>query len=178
MTASLESLMKSAQDGDKKAYHQLLQEAQRLIQRYVTKRVYARAEVGDVVQEILMSLHKARHTYQPDKPFTPWLYAICHFRVQDYLRRTYRSREDAYDNFEGLSHNADDTESIDSTLEKRQLTEQALSLLNDKQRTIIDALYLQELSADEAAIKLDYSVSDIRTSAHRALKKLQSEGQL
>lgn len=125
-----------------------------------------------------MSLHKARHTYQPDKPFTPWLYAICHFRVQDYLRRTYRSREDAYEDFEGLSENADGTEPIDSTLEKRQLTEQALALLNEKQRAIIDALYLKELTADEAATKLGYSVSDIRTTAHRALKKLQSEDTL
>ena len=49
------------------------------------KRVPAEA-VEDVVQEALITVHKARHTYDPARPFGPWFYAIVHSRLIDVLR--------------------------------------------------------------------------------------------
>ncbi|NET71238.1 MAG: sigma-70 family RNA polymerase sigma factor [Sphaerospermopsis sp. SIO1G2] len=173
MTHSLEVLMQSTQSGDKHAYALLLKEAKTLINRYLYKRVSVQEDIPDIAQEILLSIHKARHTYQPEKPFTPWLYAICNYRLSDYLRRTYRSKEDACDDFsmviDHLSTAADDK------TETRELLTKVLSCLNEKQRTIIKRLYFQEDSAKEVAEQLHISVTDVRTSAHRAMKRLRHE---
>jgi RNA polymerase sigma-70 factor (ECF subfamily) len=55
--------------------------------------------VEDVVQETLISVHKARHTYDPARPFAPWFYAIASHRVVDVFRRDRRvaSREQGSD---------------------------------------------------------------------------------
>ena len=39
-------------------------------------------EVDDLLQEILISVHKARHTYDGNRPYKPWVYAIAKFRLQ------------------------------------------------------------------------------------------------
>ena len=51
--------------------------------------VNSASEVDDLLQEILISIHKARHTYDGERPYKPWAYAIAKFRLQDYLRAHY-----------------------------------------------------------------------------------------
>ena len=44
----------------------------------------------DLLQEVLMSVHAARATYDPARPFIPWLKAIVVNRVIDFVRRQKR----------------------------------------------------------------------------------------
>ncbi len=163
--------MQQAQAGDKAAYGALLEQVTPMVEAYLYKRVSVREDVPDIAQEILMSIHKARHSYESPRPFAPWLYAICHYRLQDYFRQVYRCREDACEDFshvlDALAAPADDAAA------HKQLLGKALSCLNDKQRTIIETLYLKEQSAQEVADQLGISVPDVRTSAHRAMKRLR-----
>jgi DNA-directed RNA polymerase specialized sigma24 family protein len=46
-----------------------------------------------VVQDVLLTLHRVRHTYDPARPFSHWLAAIARRRSIDALRR--RSRVEA-----------------------------------------------------------------------------------
>ncbi|MCI0418676.1 MAG: hypothetical protein L0312_05555 [Acidobacteria bacterium] len=52
--------------------------------------------VEDVLQDTLLSVHRARHrarhTFSPQKPVGPWLYAICEHRMTHFYRR-YRRLE-------------------------------------------------------------------------------------
>ena len=50
------------------------------------------ADVEDVVQDVLMTVHAVRHTYDPKRPFGPWLVAIAHGRIIDQLRRQTRRK--------------------------------------------------------------------------------------
>jgi RNA polymerase sigma-70 factor, ECF subfamily len=45
--------------------------------------------VDDLLQEILLSIHKSRHTYNNDRPFRPWVFTIAKFRLLDHLRKHY-----------------------------------------------------------------------------------------
>jgi Sigma-70 region 2 len=88
----LAALMRAAQDGNKVAYVSLLRELLPLVQRIVFgKLCYLQpADRDDVVQEVLLSLHAARATYDPRRPFVPWLMAIAHHRIVDRMRRSAR----------------------------------------------------------------------------------------
>ena len=39
------------------------------------------------MQDVLLSLHAVRATYDPRRPFLPWLFGIVHNRVADGARR-------------------------------------------------------------------------------------------
>ena len=78
--------MVEAQNGDRQAYEELLRASPALVQAFVRRRVGDAPWSDDVVQESLVALHRARHTYDPARPFAPWLYAIAQNRLVDALR--------------------------------------------------------------------------------------------
>ena len=87
---ALSELMGAAQEGDQEAYRRLLATIQPIIFRYVRRRIPSDAAAEDVCQEVLLTIHRVRHTYDPQRPFEPWLYAIARSRVIDHLRRARR----------------------------------------------------------------------------------------
>src|SRR5260370_14241214 len=105
----LAALMQAAQDGDRVAYARLLQELVPLLQRLVRRRLgfLQPTDREDLVQDILMSLHAARATYDPRRPFTPWLMSIARHRMGDRARRHSKvwANEVLVDEFAELSFN-------------------------------------------------------------------------
>jgi RNA polymerase sigma-70 factor (ECF subfamily) len=90
LNARLCVLMKSAQAGDKPAYAELLQLALPIIKRVAGSQRYRGLEIDDIVQDVLLSLHSVRHTYDPNRAFIPWLASIVHHRAIDAARRRNR----------------------------------------------------------------------------------------
>src|SRR5258708_27839522 len=88
----LAGLMRSAQDGDHSAYVLLLEEVTPLLRQTIRRRrnFLQPADVEDLVQDILLSLHAVRATYDPGRPFLPWLLAIARNRMADGARRYVR----------------------------------------------------------------------------------------
>jgi len=83
------ALMRSAQDGDRAAYAGLLRDIVPLLRGAVRRRRRSLQpqDVEDLVQDILLSLHAVRATYDPERPFLPWLMAIARNRIADGARR-------------------------------------------------------------------------------------------
>lgn len=78
--------MLAAQAGDQAAYAQLLGEINVVVRRYLLRR-FAHAEfVDDCVQECLLAVHNARHSYQRGRRFRPWLFTIAKHKAIDQLR--------------------------------------------------------------------------------------------
>lgn len=168
---NLEALMRASLDGDKQAYAELLRASARLLRPFLAKRLYAGSEVEDVLQEVLLSIHKARHTYDGTRPYRPWAYAIAKFRLNDYLRTHYADQlQQAVDieDLENILH-ADVTEtglsyeSISGEIEK----------LPEKQAMILQLLHRDGYTAKEAAHKLGMTESAVKVAAHRAYKVLR-----
>ena len=82
--------MTCAQDGDRDAYRILLTEIEPFIRSIAIRYLSRSADMEDAVQDVLMTVHSIRQTYDPKRPFGPWLVAIAHRRIIDRLRRTMR----------------------------------------------------------------------------------------
>ena len=99
----LGALMKSAQDGDRAAYRDLLREIVPILRRMLKRRFpfLPHQDLEDLVQDILLALHAVRATYDPARPFLPWLMAIARNRTADMARRYARrsAREVAVDTY-------------------------------------------------------------------------------
>lgn len=168
-----EDIMRQAQAGDQSAYASLLKEVSLILKGYLTKRVNSRDDVEDIIQEILLSIHNARHTYDTSRPFLPWMFAIAQFRLVDFLRRHYRQGEREMVDFESIEdHLADDvTEEGDAT----ELANKALALLPPRQRHILHLLHVEGYTAKETGEKLGMSTSAVKVAAHRAYKLVREK---
>src|SRR5262245_37842267 len=84
------ALMRAAQHGDSDAYAQLMRELTERLRRIIRRhRGFNRQEdVEDLVQDVLLSVHAVRSTYDPERPFMPWLLAITRNRLVDSARRS------------------------------------------------------------------------------------------
>lgn len=162
--ASLARLMALVQQGDKLAYVTLLGECKIWLARYFSKRI-APAAVDDLVQETLISLHRKRATYEPSRPFLPWLAAIARYRWVDQLRKTYRADETEL--AVELSVAADESGII-----ARISIDRLLEQLPEKQANVIRMVKIDGLSISEAALRCGQSEPLVKVNIHRGLKKL------
>ncbi len=81
----------AAQDRDRAAYKRLLREIRPFIRVVVARQHRTADRAEDVVQDVLLTGHRVRHTYDPARPLTHWLATLARRRSIDMLRR----REDA-----------------------------------------------------------------------------------
>ena len=61
--------MAAAQQGDREPYNRLLQSILPYLRAFVGARLRDPSIAEDVVQNVLLSIHQARHTYRPERPF-------------------------------------------------------------------------------------------------------------
>jgi RNA polymerase sigma factor (sigma-70 family) len=172
----LEALMRSAQDGDAGAYAELLGAITPRLRRIISnqRRFLQQADIEDLVQEVLLSLHAVRGTYDPERPFMPWLMAITHYRLADAARRYHRHAA-RQDEIEQLSVTfAEETPNIEAEAYGDQdALKQAIERLPARQREAIQLLKLRELSLREAAKASGASAGALRVSVHRAITTLR-----
>jgi RNA polymerase sigma-70 factor (ECF subfamily) len=169
-------LMRAAQTGDADAYLELLRQITPRIRHAVARqRGFAGPEVvEDLVQDVLLSLHAVRATYDPARPFMPWLLAILRNRLADGARRHGRTaaREVAVDDldvtFRQAAANPDQEVSGDV-----RVLHQAVQALPAGQRQAIELLKLQEMSLNEAAAVSGQSVGALKVATHRAMAALR-----
>ncbi len=169
-TQSLEELMRLAQQGDKKAYAALFRAITPLLKAFISRRLAA-ADVDDVVQEILMSIHRASHTYDTARPFKVWMFTIARYRLNDHLRKLYKKGAFPEIGLDDLTHEisaADVTEQRD----RYEYLNRALSSLPDKQKKIVTLMKIEGYSAEETAKTMNMSISAVKVAAHRAYKSL------
>ncbi len=166
--------MAAAQEGDAVAYARLLGDVTPFVRVLARRRCADPDKAEDVVQEVLLTLHRVRHTYDPARPFTPWLAAITDRRSIDALRRRVRlaAREvndpHAYETFADLTANKD-LEAGDAAKALAGL----IAALPPGQREALELVKLRELSLLEASRISGQSVGALKVGVHRALKALR-----
>src|SRR5258708_30465117 len=82
------ALMAAAQAGDSAAYQMLLRDCIPVIKGVARRRRVDADRIDDVVQDVLLTIHRARHTYDPSRSFTAWPVCIPDRRAIHLLRRT------------------------------------------------------------------------------------------
>ncbi len=171
--------MLQAQEGDGAAYQNLLKAVLPLVRAIVSKRIADPDKTEDIVQDVLMSVHKNRHTYDPSLPFRPWLSTITQRRTIDALRKMYRrgERETLVDEYPEtfLADETNISPEDDLVFALGDDLNRALDTLPAGQRTAVELLKLREMSLKEASEASGMSVAALKVAMHRALKSLRTE---
>jgi RNA polymerase sigma-70 factor (ECF subfamily) len=172
----LAGLMRSAQHGDRSAYAALLGEVAALARKMVRRRFafLQPQDVEDLVQDILLSVHAARPTYGPERPFLPWLAAIARNRMADGARRYVRRRAN-----EVVSERLPETFPTEQANMPQggygdaEALAQAMADLPPGQRQAIELVKLREMSLKEASAVSGISVGALKVAVHRGIAALR-----
>jgi RNA polymerase sigma-70 factor (ECF subfamily) len=168
----LRTLMMAGLNGDAAAHKALLERLSSQLRSYFKGQLgrfnRGPVEAEDLVQEALIAIHTRRHTYDPSQLFTPWVYAIAHYKFVDYLRRTKSSINDLPIEDAGGIAAQDDSAHVESTLDLERL----MAGLSPNMRQAIQYVKLDGLSVSEAAARSGMSESNVKVSVHRGLKAL------
>jgi RNA polymerase sigma-70 factor (ECF subfamily) len=170
--------MAQAQRGDRAAYHALLCAVAPWLRAIARRYLRQEQDAEDMVQEILIVVHDIRHTYEPGRPFKPWLGTIATRRCIDSLRQRMRRNLHELADEDALAQVADDSVAgmPEAQLEREQdQTEvrRAVQALPARQREAVELLRLRELSLNEAAEESGQAVGSLKVAVHRAMKSLQ-----
>lgn len=162
--------MAQAQSGDSKAYESLLREVLPFLKAIISHKLSGLpSEQEDLVQEAVIAIHKARHTYQPERNFTYWASAIVRYKLVDFYRRNGIRKTVSLEQINDFSVPPEDPFEVNKT----EKIEKALDLLPDDQREAVRMTKLQGLSTTEAANKMGISSGALRVRIHRAYEKLR-----
>jgi len=163
-------LMRQAQSGDRAAYENLLRDLTVAVRGLARRRLPVDS-VDDGIQNVLLAVHRARHTYDASRPFAPWFWALAGHCLTDTWRRVDRAarrevaRSDPGD-LVGLSPEV-------RSAHDRAAVRAALAGLPERQRQVVELLKLEQLTAREVAQVLGMSESAVKVTAHRAYKRLR-----
>ncbi len=162
-----------AQNGDKRAYADLLRAIHPYIQNVLYKSLSQNDAAQDIAQEVLMSVHKSLSTYQADRPFKPWLMSIVNFRKMDYLRKYYSQRQDVTATIDDNPEYIESNVTNPTTGGELKDVEDALATLPTQQQDIFRKIKVEGYTAKEVANQMDMNESAVKVSAHRTMKKLK-----
>ncbi|AFO47819.1 MULTISPECIES: sigma-70 family RNA polymerase sigma factor [Pseudomonas] len=168
--ARLKALLLRGLTGDQLAYQDFLGTLALHVRAFLRSRLSRRpAEIEDMVQDVLLAVHNARHTYQPQQPLTAWVQAIARYKLADHLRSVSRrdARHDVLDDDAQLFAVSE----VESAEASRDLTK-LLKQLPERQRLPIVHVKLEGLSVEETAQLTGLSSSAVKVGIHRGLKAL------
>jgi RNA polymerase sigma factor (sigma-70 family) len=167
--------MVAAQAGDRAAYETVLRECVPIVQRIARHQGAAADFIDDVVQDVLVTVHGARATYDPSRSFVAWLTAITQRRTIDILRkRGRRGAREVYAPDLLDSHAGDDNPEHDAVRQSDAAQLHALvAALPDGQREAVRVLALEENSLEDASISTGRTKSSLKVNLHRAIKALR-----
>lgn len=154
-------------DGDSRAYAALLEALVPMLRAFFGRRLRgADADVEDLVQDTMMALHTRRASYDRDRVFTAWAYAIARYKMIDHFRRTRATVP-----LEGLEDILA-SEGFEAATSARIDVDRLLNTLSPKQARVIRHTRLDGLSVAEAAERGAIGESDVKVSVHRGLLAL------
>lgn len=165
-------LMARAQDGDRAAYHRLLKEIVPFLRALARRRYRDPNDIEDAVQDTLLTIHAIRLTYDPARPFGPWLTTIANRRFVDRLRR--QGRRIAREVPLRPEHEACSQPAPETIVGVGRL-QAAIAALPRAQQQAVRLVKLGEMSLTEAAAVSGMSVASLKVGVHRALKTLKKK---
>lgn len=172
-------LLQACRRGDESAWNELVERYQRLISTIPRRAGLSEEQTADVFQEVFLTLfEKLDEIEQPDR-LRSWLVTTAKFKTWRIVSKEKISNKSANeDNDEAAFFEIPDSsplaEDVLIELEEQHLVRAAIANLDERCRTILTMLYLNEPAASYAEVAGIVSVSETSISPLRArcLKKM------
>lgn len=167
------TLMQRSQQGDTKAYNALLTELDGAIEGYIRAKFGNIPTLEDCVQECLLAVHSARHTYDPQRLFRPWLFTIVRHKTIDVLRRVRPDEKQATTELPEHALGSTDMTHLERLMDGKVL----LQRLKPEQQQAIALTKYAGMTTLEAAKVVGINETALKARLRRSLKALADHWQ-
>ena len=190
-----DELLRRTAQGDRQARHALLSRHRHRLKNMVAlrldRRLAARVDASDVVQEVLLEAAQGLDDYLRERPlpFYPWLRQLACDHLIDLHRRHLRAQKRSVKREVPLAPHLSDASAMqlaDRMLarqsspsdrairrELRQRLQAALDRLDEQDREVLVLRHLEQLSTRETAAVLGIREGAVKTRHLRALERLR-----
>jgi RNA polymerase sigma-70 factor (ECF subfamily) len=169
-------------EGDVNAFEGLIERYRNYVFKIVMRHV-PMEDVEEVAHDVFVRTYKSLPKFGAKSEFKHWLSRIATRTCYDFWRNRYRSGEIPMSDLSESQQNwlrqviagqaTGSFEEAASRDEARELIDWALSRLSAEDRTVIELVYLEELSVQEAADRLGWTKANVKIRTHRSKKKLR-----
>jgi RNA polymerase sigma-70 factor (ECF subfamily) len=178
-------LIKSIQEGDRKAFQMLVETHQRMVVNTCLGIVHNKIDAEDLAQDVFIEVFRSAGNFKGESKLSTWLYRIATNRSLNYLRnnkrrRFFQSIEEAFtggrnNNHEISQNDADQPDKNITDRERSEILHLAIDHLPDKQRIAFTLNKYEDLPYQQISEIMEISLASVETLIHRAKKNLQSQ---
>jgi RNA polymerase sigma-70 factor (ECF subfamily) len=182
VTSSDEEIVRQVLDGNVNAFESVILRHRVLVVTIVKKHV-PRDAVEETVQDAFVRAYRSLLTFKGTGDFSQWLSSIAVRTCHDYWRKAYRSREiplsaltEKHSQWleQVISQRPEDTQDhTEPQMEAKEVLNWALGKLSAGDRMVLEFVYLEGLSVQEAAESLGWSKANVKVRSFRAKMKLE-----
>jgi RNA polymerase sigma-70 factor, ECF subfamily len=163
----------------RKQFNELYDKYHQEIFRFLVYMVKDRQHAEDLVQEVYIKVLDAYERFRGQSSERTWIYSIARHVAIDWIRKQQRRKKKGF--FQsGIDEEqliiVDDRplpEEVVTQSETMQAIYKSLESCSVDQKTVVILRYIQGLSIAETAQALNWSESKVKTTQHRAIKKLK-----
>jgi RNA polymerase sigma-70 factor (ECF subfamily) len=180
--SSDEEIVRQVLDGNVNAFESVILRHRGLVVTIVKKHVPHDA-VEETTQDAFVRAYLSLPTFKGTGDFSQWLSSIAVRTCYDYWRKAYRSREiplsaltEKHSQWleQVVSQRPDEAlEDIEPKMEAREVLNWALGKLSAGDRMVLELVYLEGRSVQEAAESLGWSKANVKVRSFRAKMKLE-----
>lgn len=175
-------LIRRALAGDQRACRDLVRRYQRQVFSVLIRVVRRAEDAEDLTQETFIRMFRALDRYDPERPFTAWLFTIATRLGIDHLRRRRvptlsltiaepGSTEERTLDVEDPGLRPDE---ITSNAEEERRAQDLIDSLPEHYRIVVVLRHQQDLSYEEIAEALNMPLGTVKARIHRARALLKS----
>lgn len=165
-----QALIISAQAGDQSAFGRLVRLFHKRLFRFILGLLGSFDQAEDVVQEAFIKAWGALGSFDPTRPFYPWLSVIARNLAFNLMKRDQKSESLESIAEKGFDPVSQDLGPLDSLLdgenEKRFM--KALSAMPQQYRTVFVLRHVEELNYSEIAAELKIKPGTVDSRLYRA----------
>jgi RNA polymerase sigma-70 factor, ECF subfamily len=170
-----EELAGRASVGSLESFEELVRRYQVPLMRFLLWRGCGREDAEDVVQEAFLRAYQSLHRYNRARRFKTWMYTIC-YRQAISQRRSNPAIALATGGSEAIPDGREGPlPELERQESKGRMWDMARRVLTEEQFTAVWLYYVDGLAAGEVARVLERSWPWVKTTLHRARRKLQAE---
>jgi RNA polymerase sigma-70 factor (ECF subfamily) len=161
---SEQKLIDAAKRGDRVAFDRLIAQHETQLRGFVARRINPNV-VDDIVQDIWIASWDSIRSFAGRSRFKAWLYQIAVHKCADYQRARWIPTLPIHEpTVESMLPNT----SFEANSNNRHDVSQALILLPDQQREVLELYYWADLTLAEIATALDRNLNTVKYHFYKA----------
>lgn len=170
----VDPLVRRAQAGDERAYHELFVRHQKDVVRIVYRTLGPDADLDDIVQEAFVQIFRSLARFRGDAKLTTWIYRIVTNVARMHLRsrRARPTLTSASARDLAIADDTQDPSEISQRNARLRALYKHLDLLSDKKRTVLVLHDFEGLLPVEIAKIVEAPVLTVRTRLFYARREL------